>query len=910
MITPTAQTSLGNARRYFREHLKVGDYYTEETAVAGEWFGEAAERLGLNGPVGEKEFLALCEGRHPFTGDNLTLRRNTTRMSAGKETANRRIFYDFVYRPPKSVSVVGLLGDDRIFELHRKAMKTSLAALEKYAGTRVRKAGECSDRRTGSVVAALFEHDTSREQDPLLHTHAVIFNATWDAVEQEWKALQTHDMFKALPYAQAVYHTELARELVRLGYEIRPKGKSWEIAGVSDAVIARFSKRRLGIEQRLAEEAGKRENAGADRHTLRNRIAREERKRKIRGANRQTLQTKWRSELTSDERDALARLRPRAPRMSLPKPDYAGAIAWAKAFVFERKSVVHLHELLAAAARRVLGTDASMPDLAAAAQRAGIAGERNGERITSVEGLRREWGIVEQAQKQRGQFRPFIASPDLTATALDAEQRSAVAKLLQSRDGISLFRGGAGTGKSFALRELVAQLERAGQPVRVASPQAQQARRLTDDGIPAVTLARLLQTSDVPAGATLLVDEAGQVGGRQMESLLQLARRNRCRVILSGDTRQHAAVEASDAMRSLESFAQVTTAEIKSIRRQDPRRGQNPAERRQILEYRRAVEAAAEGQPQSALVQLATAGCVHDTRDTDVIAPAAAEFDRLHAAGLDVLAVSQTRQVVAALNDAITQRLVARGVVRDPRPIEVFAPRNVHAAEKTVADPYEPGTVLRFNRGYGRFERGDVVTVTARTADRVSVLFPGGQQGHISLKYADRWELFDRQEIPIGIGSVLQIRATGTSLDGHKLVNGTHVTVTNISPDGSLTVSDGKQNQVLGREHRIVQPGYAVTSYGAQGKTVDAVILADAGVSAATHGKEWYVSISRARRTIAVFTPDVNSLAHRIAASGDRMLGIELVPESRDLVQLGLAADIHRNIRARMVQSVGARISR
>lgn len=399
MITPSPQRNLGNARQYFREHLRVGDYYSERNAVEGVWYGEGARRLGLEGGVGEAAFLALCDGRNPATGATLTLRRNTTRQSDGVEKVNRRVFYDFVYRPPKSVSLLALMEDPRIVDLHRKAVRASLAVLESYAGTRVRRDGACEDRRTGNVVAALFEHDTSREQDPLLHTHAILFNATWDNVESRWKALQTRDMFRVLAYANAVYDTEITRELVRLGYSIQPVGRSWEIAGVSRAMIQTLSKRRSQIERRLAEELAKPGNAGLDPHTLRDRIARDERRRKIRHADRSALLQTWRAELGPDGVRTLVRLHPPASfRSLLPRPDYAAALAWGKSLVFERKSVVHLHELLAAASRRLLGTDATMPQLLATARASGLVREKDGERVTSVEGLRREWGIVERAR--------------------------------------------------------------------------------------------------------------------------------------------------------------------------------------------------------------------------------------------------------------------------------------------------------------------------------------------------------------------------------------------------------------------------------------------------------------------------------------------------------------------------------
>ena len=63
MLRPKPQLNLNNAREYFREHLCVGDYYSEGQTIAGEWFGQAAEKLGLTGSVTEKDFLRCARGR-------------------------------------------------------------------------------------------------------------------------------------------------------------------------------------------------------------------------------------------------------------------------------------------------------------------------------------------------------------------------------------------------------------------------------------------------------------------------------------------------------------------------------------------------------------------------------------------------------------------------------------------------------------------------------------------------------------------------------------------------------------------------------------------------------------------------------------------------------------------------------
>ncbi len=77
-----------------------------------------------------------------------------------------------------------------------------------------------------------------------MHTHCVVFNATFDPVEARWKALQTHGMFKAQRFANGIYEHELCRELHALGYRTRPTGKNFEIEGISQEMIDRFSKAR------------------------------------------------------------------------------------------------------------------------------------------------------------------------------------------------------------------------------------------------------------------------------------------------------------------------------------------------------------------------------------------------------------------------------------------------------------------------------------------------------------------------------------------------------------------------------------------------------------------------------------------------------------------------------------------
>src|SRR5208283_2250181 len=177
-------------------------------------------------------------------GERFTPELKTTRIKDGRTVADRRIFYDFTFSPPKSVSLAGFLGDDqRIFKAHDRAARVALKHFEDFAATRIRIGGARSERLTGNFAAALFTHDTSRALDPHLHTHCIVFNATLDPAEQRWKALQNYEMLRARKYVEAVYYHELIRDLRRFGYAIKSQSRGdFQIEGVTDSLCRRFSK--------------------------------------------------------------------------------------------------------------------------------------------------------------------------------------------------------------------------------------------------------------------------------------------------------------------------------------------------------------------------------------------------------------------------------------------------------------------------------------------------------------------------------------------------------------------------------------------------------------------------------------------------------------------------------------------
>lgn len=879
MVTAKTQYNLKNAREYFEEHLCVGDYYDEGQRLAGEWIGSGAKRLGLSGKVRAEDFLRLCENQHPVTGEKLTPELKTTRIQDGQTVADRRIFYDFTFSPPKSVSLAGFLGDDeRIFKAHDRAARVALKHFEEFAATRVRIGGARSERLTGNFAAALFTHDTSRALDPHLHTHCIVFNATFDPVENRWKALENHELLCARKFAENVYYHELARDLRSFGYQIRNRVRGdFQIEGIPQELCERFSKRHeqidAALDKLLAENP---ELKSGNIPELRSRLAESERTRKQKTLNRDELRTLWNAQLSESER-ALMRQFPNQSTVKVVDQKTASvneAVEWAEEHLFDRNSVVLECQLWQEALGRARGESFSIADLKEFTQRRGYIRDevRPGE-VTLREVLLREWEIVQTAKKGVADCRALVANPLPLNPKLDDEQRKALAALLGSTDRISIFRGGAGTGKSFVLYDLVEQVQHAGRPVVVLAPQRQQVVEMEKTGFSSPsTVANFLLKHDMVPSGLIVVDEAGQIGGKQMLELLRIACEKNSRVILSGDTRQHGAVEASDALLAIERHSGVKPVELHIIRRQNPALARTSVERARIQQYRKAVELAAAGKFVESFKRLDKMGAVVECGLGEQADKLADEYVRLVEQNTSAVVVSQTWTEVHRVNARVRDTLKAKGLLgANDTTIRALDKLDLTNAQKRDDRFYPPEAIVVFNQKVREAKLGAMGKLAGII--KLGVLVEvDGKFVIVSNKLLDRITVCQQREIILSTGDRLHLKANRKLATGGRVTNGELVAVKSVRSDGAVELADGR---VLDKSFREFLPGYAVTSYGSQGKTVDHVLFSDSTIKAATNAQQWYVTISRGRRGIRIFTPDKQQLRENVIRSGHRPLAME-----------------------------------
>lgn len=897
MLNPKPHSNLVNALAYFEKHLAVGDYYSEHQAVRGEWFGAGAHRLGLSGVVGQEAFVALCHNLHPLTGDKLTPCFKTTRQERGddgqwREVANRRVFYDFTISPPKSVSIAALVkGDARIVESHERALRVMLHELEQYAATRVRRGGSNNDRDTGNIVTAIFRHDTSRALDPHLHSHCIVFNATYDEEEERWKALQAEEMYNARRYAENVYYHELAKDLRRFGYRIVNKARGdFELEGVSPAMVRTFSKRHRQIDEQTRELLARMpELAGGNLAEVREHLAHTKRPWKSNDVPLATLRDWWQEELSEKDSQALQDLgQAHAEGAEPPEPAPAltveAALRWAEEHVFERHTMVREHRLWAYALERLRGESFALDDLKEATDGKPYLRDPDKLKDLSIKPvLDRENAIVHLAREGSGAFLPLL--PDWPGDErLGSEQADAARTLLGVGDSIILFRGRAGTGKSFTLRTVHDVLKTEGYAVQVLAPQRQQVEGLILDGMAgAQTLSAFLTRRRMERGAILIVDEAGQIGGKDMLALLTFAKENHGRVILSGDTGQHGPVEVSDALVALEKHGHLHIAELNEIRRQDPARARDEEERRWIEEYKQAVKEASKGRIAQSFDRLDELGAVVECKITEKQQKLAEHYLELVRQGRSALVVSPTWGEIHRVNDAVRQNLQAAGLIgRKDWPVTALQANDLTDAQKRDARYYEEGHVIVFNQPCRRIPKGAMGKLLAITDESI-IVEGAGRIRSLPFEQASRFTVCEKKEMKLTQGDRLQLKANAQTPEGKRLVNGELVTVKKVERSGKIHLEDGR---VLPPEYRQFVRGYAVTSYASQGKTVDHVLFSDSIIKAAINDQQWYVTISRARVGVKIFTSDKEALRRNVARPGQEGLAMDIAAKKVPMVRM------------------------
>ncbi|HHA2302501.1 TPA: conjugative transfer relaxase/helicase TraI [Enterobacter asburiae] len=835
----------GDAGYYSKE-----DNYYVSCSLDDRWVGKGAEKLGLNGRVGSPTLDAVMAGKLPDGSD-------LSRMSGDRNM--HRAGYDLTFSAPKGVSMAILVGGDkRLLEAHNRAVEITMREVESLVTARITDNGKTETVSTGTMVAALFNHDTSRDLEPQIHTHALVLNATF--TEGKWRSLASDPKMKT-GFSEAVYankiaigniyRTVLRGEVSGIGYKTENVGPHglWDL---KDVPTDEFSSRSNAI----------REAAGPDASAKSLDMAALDTRKPKSWADAELLIRSWENRLAKrdfDMKDYVAKATQRVVmgEVAVNAPsrdsDVALAVSEAVSALSDKKVQFTMSELLSATVNRLPAVSGVFEqaragiDQAIKQQRL-IPLDREKGIFTSDIHLLNELSVQQLAQTMvREQRTEVFADRSVVRTDVAGD---AVSVLAQDRNALAVMSGKGGAQ---------VQRERILDVTQMAREQGREAVVLASDRRSAAFLeqdalleGRMMHRTGLnaetvfPAHSTLIVDQAEKLTLKETLLVLEKGQASNVQVVFM-DTQNRAGT--GNALSVLKE------ADVAQYRFYGGR------------------------QPEVTLISEPD----KRTRFADV----AKQYVSAVASGQDVVAQVDGPREQQALTGAIreTRREAGEIGARDTT-INVIEPVWLDTKSRKQRDNYRPGMVMeQWNSEKREMVRYSIDRVADKTNSLVLVNEAGERLVQKVSKLDGSWSLFRTKTLDVAQGD--ELRALGRDAKGD-IKAGERYTVQS-TEDGKLVLQTGERSVALDTSRALKLSHNYVESVGSS-------VSADRQVLALLPGKgltaDALTRLSRSGSDIRVFTPLEQAQAgKRVLASPVVRLASERVMDSTDAADLSGAID-------------------
>ncbi len=797
-------------------------------------------------------------------------------------STKHRAATDYTFSAPKSVSIAGLIQqDDRVIAAHDQAVATALSVLEsRYAQARITTPEGRQRTRTHNITAAVFRHEISREQDPPLHSHCVVINTT-QAEEGSWRSLSNEEIIANQKLLGEIYQNDLAYQLRQVGYTIQPQvNGQFELMGYSPALLDIFSTRSQQIKDYIEKWEQRLEAVnGAPLHPTQKKQA--------------TLNTRQAKQVLP--RDVLCRIWAeaiQAQAIALPVlPEFSGESSGESDRELEREQAVnfisngidHASEREAVFRRskverfilenhlgqRCFGDVQTAidqhPELISADQRE--------DKFTTQTAIQREREMITLMQQGKQQVNPIVTPTAIEGILLEfpdltSGQRDAIARSTTTTDRIIAWQGVAGAGKTYSLKLYAELATDAGFTVRSFAPSTAASTVLGQEaGIPSSTVAHLLNAqSDRLLGKEIwIVDEAGLLSTKDAHALLLKASAQQARLILVGDTRQLAAVEAGNPFRSLQA-AGMTIAYLNESRRQ------------KTQDLKTAVALMADGQVEQSLQKMEQTGMIQATPEhTDRLIQDYLRLTETERSQTLILAgTNQSRQILTAEMRRALQR--AEQLEMNRCPLTILRAKDLTIAQANYAHNYAIGDVLLPMRTYPRqgLEKNQKYSVVGINPSGNQLIIQTASQEVLTIDpaHCQRKSVYTVQRIPITVGDRLRWTKHDRDNDIH---NGQRFTIREIDTVENAEIIDEQGNirhvNLSGQQH--LDYAWVNTVYGSQGQTADRVLVA---LDHTFARESLYVAMSRAKHHLTLYTLDKAALYQRAVMSRTKENASDYIP--------------------------------
>ncbi|MEP3480566.1 MAG: MobF family relaxase [Fuerstiella sp.] len=886
MLTLTQSTSAAGTAQYF-ETLSAGDYYLGEQ-VKAIWQGETAERLGLEprSELTKNQFLDLLAGKNPANGDPLTQRLRK----------NRRPGMDMTFSVPKSVSLAWAMTKDKaVLAAFRDAVNTTMAEdVESLMHRRVRDgqySGTKQRTQTSNMLWAGFEHKTARPVDdivdPQLHMHCFVFNVTEH--EGQFYAAELEEIVRRKARLEAGFKARLARKLEQAGYRtVRTRDKrtgrlSFEIDRIERATIEKFSNRTKQVEEHAAKH-------GITDAAQKAELGKKTRQKKDIGTPLEKLHEQWWERLDASEKETFRSLRGGNGKTESLSVSADDAVRFALDHHLENTSTVEDHQLVATALRYAVtqqpqAIEAALHRPEVVRRTVDVLGAEQSY-ITTQSVLDQERFIIDFARDGRGTRKTLCPAEEhqFKRNFLNDQQRAVVNHIRESRDQTVLVTGGAGTGKTSTMIEATEAIEANGKRVFACAPSTAATQVLRESGFEyARTVEHIIRNTKLHPklrDQVLLVDEAGLLDGRSMASLFKIAKEQNTRVILVGDSRQHASPKRGESLALVEKEAGITPVRLEEIQRQKG-------------DYKKAVELISRGHEMIDEKQGLTGilagfdlldrlGKIVELKDEERHDQLADRYLETEKQGKSSIVIAPTHVEGREVTEKIRERLRESGQLSSAeQSIPQYRSLYLTNAQKAEASSYEADNmIVQFHQNAkGGFVRGRRYRVAGRSREHVKLVpvdEPSAKLKNLPVDQSDRFEVYQEQSIGLSVGDKVRFTLGGSTVDRKShIANGRIDQIKAFAANGDLVLKSG---MVVSRNFGHLDHGFVVTSHSSQGQTRGVAIAAMGSDSLpAVNARQAYVTISRGRRDVALYVDDKAAVRRAIQRAGKQLSATELM---------------------------------
>jgi conjugative relaxase-like TrwC/TraI family protein len=832
-------------------YYTADDYYLQEV---GHWYGQLADALGYTGHIQEKDFQSLINGVDNRADPRFEI------QSGGKDNIHTA-GVDLTFSAPKSVSIAGLILDDkRIIEAHNKAVNEALNYIEKnYTNVRIHEGNKIYTEFTGNLMAAKFQHISSRELDPQLHTHCLVMNIT--AKENgDKRAMDFGDIYNAKMLLGQMYRSELAANLKEIGYDIESDSKGlFELKGMPDNLIKEFSLRSEQIQQRFEEL--KEQFPTANLAELKAIATIDTRKVKDEPSIDE-LKQQWseRTEQLNINKDRLTNELGRGKSITEASKDINSVVERAVHIATEHEAVAKLDDILRVAAKISMG-EHRVQEIKDALEKSQNVIRLNDKKYTTFEIAEMECKIINQVITGKDTV-VGLDKISINQGILDYQinkgfkltegQREAVVHILSSNDRIIAIQGDAGTGKTTVLDVVRTIAEKEHKEVLGLSFTGKAASEIEDaSSIQSRTIASLVNSNDDLKGKLVVIDEASMLSIKDMNQLMNKCDEN-TRVVLIGDTKQLQTIGQGKIFSSLQEKEAINTVRMSEVQRQKD------------ADYKDVVDKLGDKQINAAFEKLETKNLINEIVDrAERLSTITKTYLERPKESIIVTATNKDRE---ELNQMIREELIKSGIVKDDVVNYVTHEiRSLTGEEKFFAENYAVKDIIVANTAGIIGKAGAEAKVTAVDkeqnmltvkADNKLITIALNQYGNYLQVYSEKSRVFAK-------GDKILFLKNDKGLD---VKNGQAGYIKAIRKDGGISVKleNGKAVQFNPeKQYKYIGHGYALTDYKSQGQTEKHVIY-HADTRKGVNYNQAYVGITRGKESVTIYTNDKEILREMV----------------------------------------------